>query len=145
MPQTSTDNTALLTMTTDRDRYREGLDRCVAELNRVANGSGARVALAPMPPPAASAPVAEAHISALYSGATVTPLGDQMLVTGKLYNTGDAAGRATAVVSLLRDGKVTDTARVPVSVPAQGQASWSYKFRWHGQEGSWTATVNVEP
>ena len=151
------DNTALSTMTADRDRYKDGLDRCVTELNRVAKGSDqvARIELPPLPArpvrqesapahtPSGPAPAAE--ISALYGEAEVTPLGDQMLVTGKLFNTGEVAGRATAVVTLLRDGKPQDTARIPVSVPAKGQASWSHKFTWHSSQGSWTATVSVEP
>jgi|GEM_PF-6793487 len=95
--------------------------------------------------PEPAGPEPHAEISALYSEAEVTPLGDQMLVTGKLFNTGAVAGRATAVVTLLRDGKPQDSARIPVSVPAKGQASWSHKFTWHSSQGSWTATVNVEP
>jgi len=146
------DDSALSLMTADRDRYKDGLDRCVAELNRVAKGSGsevARIELAPPPqgppPRVPSGPAPHAEISALYSQATVTPLGDQMLVTGKLFNTGGLAGQATAVVTLLRDGKPQDSARIPVSVPAKGQASWSHKFAWHSSQGSWTATVSVEP
>jgi hypothetical protein len=139
---------ALVAMTSERDQYKDGLERCVAEVNRVAHESGRRFEV-PVPSQPAAAPAApstraEAHISSLYSEPTVTPLGDQMMVSGKLYNTGKVPGTVTAVVALLRDGKPVNSNRLRVTVPAQGQIAWSTQFPWGSQQGSWTATVSVE-
>jgi hypothetical protein len=135
---------ALVAMTADRDRYKDGLYKCVEEVNRVAQGSGRRFEIpdSPMAPERAS--TAQPHISALYSEPRVTPMGDRMMVSGKLYNTGTVPGTVTAVVALLRDGRQVSSTRVPVTVPAQGQRAWSTQFPWSSQEGSWTATVTVE-
>jgi hypothetical protein len=135
---------ALVTMTAERDRYKDGLYKCVEEVNRVAQGSGQRFEIPDAPEAPAHPATAQPHISALYSEPTVTPLGDRMMVSGKLYNTGAAPGTVTAVVALLRDGQQVSSARVPVTVPAQGQSAWSTQFPWSSQEGSWTATVTVE-
>jgi hypothetical protein len=140
---------ALIAMTAERDQYKDGLDRCVEEVNRVAHGSGRRFEVpalpaAVAPAPAAPSTAAQAHISALYSEPTVTPLGDRMMVSGKLFNTGKAPGTVTAVVALLRDGKQVKSTRLRVTVPAQGQSAWSTQFPWGSQQGSWTATVSVE-
>jgi hypothetical protein len=137
---------ALVAMTADRDRYKDGLYKCVEEANRAAQGSGRRFELPGFPslPSGPAAPSAEAHISMLYSEPTVTPLGDRMQVSGKLFNTGKASGSVTAVITLLRDGKAVTSAREVVMVPAQGQAGFSHVFPWGGQEGAWTARAVVE-
>jgi hypothetical protein len=134
---------ALVAMTADRDRYKDGLYKCVEEVNRKARGSGRRFEIPAMPAAAAPSP-GQPHISALYSEPTVTPLGDRLMVSGKLFNTGAAPGTVTAVVVLLRDGKQVSTQRLQVTVPAQGQSAWSTQFPWSSQEGSWTAIVTVE-
>jgi hypothetical protein len=131
---------ALMAMTADRDRYKDGLYKCVEEVNRIARGSGRRFEI----PAGSSASEPEAHISALYSEPTVTPLGDRLLVSGKLFNTGKVPGTVTAVVALLRNGKQVNSTRLRVAVPAQGQTAWSTQFPWSSQDGSWTATVAVE-
>lgn len=139
---------ALVRMTSERDRYKDGLQRCVDEANRVAQGSGQRFELPPLVLPTDPAPKAapkeEPHISALYSAPTVTPLDDKLLVTGTLFNTGKVEGRVAAAITILHDGKPVMTEREMVSVPAQGQASWSHTFHWRAQEGAWTAVVRVE-
>ena len=135
---------ALIAMTADRDHYKDGLYKCVEEVNRVVKGSGRRFEIPDSPAAPARYSTAQPHISALYSEPTVTPLGDRMMVSGKLYNTGTVPGTVTAVVALLRDGEQVSSAQVPVTVPAQGQSAWSTQFPWSSQEGSWTATVTVE-
>jgi hypothetical protein len=84
-------------MTADRDRHKDRLCRCVEEANRAAQGSGRRFELPALPslPAGPATPNAEAHISMLYSEPTVTPLGDCMQVSGKLFNTGKALGSVT--------------------------------------------------
>lgn len=136
---------ALMTMTADRDRYKDGLYKCVHEVNRIAQGSGRRFEIPDLPAvPAAAPSTAQPHISALYSEPTVTPLGDRLMVSGKLFNTGTTPGTVTAVVALLQDGKQVSSQRLRVAVPAQGQSAWSTQFSWSSQEGSWTATITVE-
>jgi hypothetical protein len=141
---------ALVDMTAQRDRYKDGLQRCVDEANRLAQDTGRRFELPPIvlpaaaPSPAPKEPTAQPHISSLYSEPTVVPLGDRLQVTGKLYNTGTAEGTVTAAITLLHDGKPVTTAREKVSVPAQGQAAWSHTFAWSVGEGAWTAVVRVE-
>jgi hypothetical protein len=89
-------------------------------------------------------PQEEARISSLYSEPTVTPIGNHLLVSGKLYNSGKVAGTATAVVTLLKNGHAVETVKLKVNVPAEGQTAWSHQFAWGDGEGSWTATVGVE-
>jgi hypothetical protein len=130
----------------ERDRYKEGLEKCVSEVNRLAQSSGRRLEMPALPTSGTPSGGSQdqPHISALYSEPTVVPLGDRLQVSGKLFNTGKVPGTATAVISILRDGKPVMTARETVTVPAQGQAAWSHTFPWSGQEGAWTATVRVE-
>jgi len=99
-------------------------------------------------PPLASQPEPSSkgrpQVSSGLTEPTVTPLGDALLVSGKLFNLGTVDATVTAVVTLLRDGRQSASGRVRVTVPAQGQAPWSYRFPWHSEEGAWTASVRVE-
>jgi len=132
-------------MTADRDRYKAGLDRCVGEANKLAAHQGTTLQV--FLPPVASQPESSSKGPQVSSGLTeptVTPFGDALLVSGKLFNLGPVDGTVTAVVTLLRDGRPSASGRVRVTVPAQGQAPWSYRFPWHSEAGAWTASVKVE-
>jgi hypothetical protein len=138
-------------MTAERDRYKDGLQRCVDEANRLAHETGRRFELPPIAMPASSSSASQpehgprSYITSNYQAPTVVPLDNMHVrVAGNLFNMGTLDGKAQAVITLMRDGKPVSTASETVLVPAQGQTMWSHTFPWTGQEGSWSATVRVD-
>jgi hypothetical protein len=142
---------ALIDMTAERDRYKDGLQRCVDEANRLAKDTGRRFELPPLTLPAAAAaprsgPAPQSRITSLYEQPTVSRVDDMHVqASGTLHNLGDADGSVDAVITLFKDGRPVGTSRERVSVPAQGQAPWAHTFPWNGQEGVWSASVKVVP
>lgn len=132
----------------DRDRYRAGLEQAVAELNRVSgrNQAATELVAALAGRTAAPAPSSRTRGKVVpLADPWLTPVGDQMTVSGKLYNVGDADTEVTCVLELLRDGERLDSARFVMRVAAGATQPYSQTFRFKpGLEGSYTARLTVE-
>lgn len=133
----------------ERDQYRAGLDQAVAELNRLSGKHQADLASAM----AVSAAASAARSSGRYRGRVVplldpelAPLGDRVLVSGKLYNTGDDDAEVTCTLELLRDGQKIDSARFAMRVAAGATSPYSQYFRFPtgGQEATYSARLSIE-
>ena len=132
----------------ERDRYREGLEQAVAELNRQSGKHQAELASGRGPgaaPTASSGGRSRGKVVPL-ADPDLTPLGDQMMVTGKVYNVGDADAEVTCLLELLRNGQRIDSTRFPMRVSAGATQPYSQTFavRTAGREGTYSARLAIE-
>lgn len=129
------------------ERYRHGLERAVAELNRLRSRKlPQRVA-----PPPSTRPEAGAtpwRRSALEVGDRLLSLPRTRMEKGRVVVSGEIANPhpellyGTLVVELLRDGMPLGEARIPFEVPAHGRAPYSTSFELRGwAAGSYSARV----
>jgi len=141
----------LLAVIQERDRYKHGLERCVGELNQVTVAADrdkasaavmARILGSPVQNPPAVPSEGRPDIVPLSSPPWVYPMGDFLLVEGKVFNRGSARGSATVAITVYRDGRSVSTERERVEVAAGESVKWSHQFR--GGEGTWTASARVE-
>jgi len=123
----------------EAERYKAGLGKAVTELNRVAEA----------PPQVryisgAAAPRRSAARVSTISAPWVQISGDVVIVTGKLWNSGDtdAVGRFT--IELLRDGQVVDSAEQRLDVPARTDYAYSQTFHTNIREGTYSARVRID-
>jgi len=129
----------------DRDEYKKGLEAAVAELNRLNHEKRVAERVTSIvgsagPAPALPSRTSPARVSSLRAP-TVQVLGQEILVTGMLYNSGDEPAYVTATVTLLLNNSRIDTASFPLTVPARSDASYSKAFRFPGTQGTYSATV----
>ena len=147
-------STRLVQVERERDQYKQGLEAAVAELNRLdrENKVARKVAEIALTLPATTAPASgaettrqwgkwAARVSSLRAP-TVQVLGQEILVTGMLYNSGNEDGSVAATVVLLLDNRQIDAATISLMVPARSEASYSQKFRFPGNAGTYSATVS---
>jgi hypothetical protein len=122
----------------DLARYKAGLDKCVVALNAVASTRRevTTFVLPPAPQPSNIVALAEPY---------VLPSGNQVVVSGRVFNRGGAAGEATLMVTLLEDGRRVDSDQQRLRVGAGQMASWQQAFRWDGHEGRFSAQVELIP
>ena len=122
------------------ERYQSGLARCVDELNRVASAQQTAARYVPSAP---AAPAAQPRLSTL-GAPDVQIVGDNVYVTGRVWNSGDADARGRLYVELLRDGQVLDSSILPLDVPARTDQSYSATFRPLIANGTYSARVRFE-
>lgn len=122
----------------EAEKYRAGLQRCVDELNSQARG--ARSTYIPSPDPT-RAP--QARLSTL-GAPDVQIVGDNVFVTGKVWNSGDGDASGRLYVELLRDGQVVDSATLPLDVPARTDQAYSTTFRPLISNGTYSARVRFD-
>jgi hypothetical protein len=132
----------------ERDQYRDGLEQAVAELNRQSGKHQAELTLAGAAGVASARPPSgglRGKVVPLLDP-DLTPLGDQMMVSGKVYNVGGSDAEVTCTLELLRDGQRIDSARFPMRVSAGATQPYSYKFaiRTAGREGTYSARLVIE-
>lgn len=77
-----------------------------------------------------------------YVGPNVVPMGDTILVTGKLWNSGAASAQVALTIELVENGRTVDTAVQTVSIGARTEAAYTQLFRHAAREGRfYTARV----
>lgn len=134
----------LATAQADAERYRQGLDRAVAELNRMAGRTAAAEATAAA---AQSRPAARSGSPARVSTVS-TPdiqlLGNLIVVTGRLWNSGDEDAQGSMVLELLIDNRVLDTQTLPLDVPARTDVAYSHTFDVSAPNGTLSARVRLD-
>ncbi|HVF61634.1 MAG TPA: hypothetical protein VNJ70_17650 [Thermoanaerobaculia bacterium] len=92
-------------------------------------------------PAAPAAPVPRAIVSA-YVGPDAVPMGDTILVTGRLWNSGGAAAQVALTIELVENGRTVDTAVQIVPIGARIEAAYTQVFRHAAREGRfYTARV----
>jgi hypothetical protein len=142
----------------ERDQYKVGLEQAVAELNRVSATTAQKVRVAQLvgqikgaaEMASASSPQQprewrkwEARVSSL-GEPMVQILGQQILVTGTLWNSGDVEAQGRATVTLRLDNRPIDTRGTYLTVPARSEASYSQMFNFPGNLGTYSATVSFQ-
>jgi hypothetical protein len=103
-------------------RYQAGLDRAVAELNRVASAAAAAQQQA--------RPSARSRAAQPWAGTPwIKAIGDQLHVTVQVYNWDDADATGNVEVELLADNEVVDSRTESMMVPARSSAPLTAVFR----------------
>ena len=127
----------------ETERYRQGLERAVSELNRVAGAAAVtelqRQMAATAPPPASPRvfPLGQPNIQASPAGG--------WLVTGWIWNAGDRDAEGSLTVELLRDGVVVESRQQPFLAPHGVQMPYTTEFSYPaGAEGLWTARARLD-
>lgn len=121
----------------EAQRNRQGLQRCVEELNRV-SGAGSRFQLPPTPPATRrSRPVRT------LAAPRVQIAGEQAIVSARLWNPAEDDQQVTIEVTLLVDGEVEDTRTQQILVPAGGDHALAVSFPWRGETGTLSGRVRV--
>jgi hypothetical protein len=142
-PAAAPDQTELLALTEEVERYKAGLEKCVTALNATASAQRSEVRTFVIP--GVSAPAREAADIIELTEPYVLPSGSQIVVSGKLYNRGNAPGVVTVAVTLFENGRRRETEYQRVSLAAGQDVGWQQPFRWDGHEAMWTAQVEVQP
>lgn len=124
---------------TEAERYQQGLGRAVDELNRVASSQRS----APASPSASPRAGGRARVSTL-SAPWVQITDQQVTVTGKLWNAGDADALGSFTIELLRDGEVIDSAEQRLDVPARTDYAYSQTFSISPRDGTYSARVRLD-
>ncbi len=123
------------------DRLRTRIQQLKAELAEAREAATSRRAEelratlsrgAPAPPTAP--PHDRASVSA-YLAPQVTPMGDTVLVTGRLYNSGPVAADVEVSLELVEDSQTIDYATLQLPVAARSVASYSHIFRHAPRNG----------
>lgn len=141
----------------ERERLRAGLERAVEELNRrnvtIAGTGGAPAAVsapstseppAPtrtMPPRSRTSPKPYRKISSYADRIQI--VGENALVSGRLYNPDERDQRVQVELSLLRDGMEIQSRTQTVLVPGKGHLTVTDRLHVGGIEGSYTGRVRV--
>lgn len=124
----------------EAERYQAGLQRCVDELNSQSQAHAARPAYVPSAPePRRPA----ARLSTL-GAPDVQIVGDNVFVTGRVWNSGDGDASGRLYVELLRDGQVVDSATLALDVPARTDQAYSTTFRPLISNGTYSARVRFD-
>ena len=132
-------NQRYVRMTAEREKYYGAAQRCVDELNSVASAPRRGPVQQIRPSTGGGRGAQIRGLGTPYA----SQVGDSVNVTGKVWNAGDAAGRATLTITLYRNGQPVDTATVYANnVAPGGDYSYSHTFRARG-EGAYTAQVGV--
>lgn len=114
-------------------RYQKGAEACVAALN--AAGGAARSSA----PATTAQPSGRARI-VTYDAPTVQLLQDQVLVTGKLWNSGTADADGELIIELVHNGEVVERQDQHFFCAAGSDYAWSQSFRaWGDSSGTWSA------
>jgi hypothetical protein len=103
-----------------------------------------RILQAAPPPSAPAAPAAPAPraIVSAYVGPDAVPMGDTVLVTGKLWNSGGAAAQVALTIELVENGRTIDTSVQTLAIGARTEAAYTQVFRHAPREGRfYTARV----
>jgi hypothetical protein len=132
----------------ERDQYKAGLEQAVGELNRQSGKHAAELASASAAMATSTAGLAPGRGSRGHVVPLLDPelqvLGDQVLVTGKVYNPGDANAEVEATLELLQGGKRIDSARLSLRVPAGATQPYSQYFRFRPiQGGTFSARLTI--
>lgn len=122
-------------------RYQQGLERAVAELNRVAGAAAAQRLQVQSQPQAR--PGERAMVSTL-GAPQVQIIGDDVLVTATVWNSSDTDARGRAHVELLLDGGVVDSTIVALDVPARTDHALTARMRHQNRSGTYSARVRLE-
>ena len=115
-------------------RYRHGLEEAIGQLNAGRASAGPRRA--------AAAPAARPRVSTL-GAPDVQILGDQVFVSGRLWNAGDADAVGELEVELLLNGRVQANTTLPLDVPANTEVAYSHTFQGGITEGTYSARVRI--
>lgn len=110
---------------------RDGLARCVATLNQ-SRQEDSRTARAPAPAPRTREIAAVRTLAA----PRVSIVGDQAVVSARLYNPAAQDQEVTIEIALLSNGQVVDEAFQRALVPAHGDLAVSAQLRARGAEGA---------
>lgn len=130
-------------------QYKAGLEEAVEELNRVSSESARmqryleQAASSTPTRRTRSTPQPKARVSTL-GPPQVQILGDQVVVTGHVYNNGDADARGSIVLTLMVDNRPVDDARVPLNVPAGTDQVYSYTFNFSFRNGTYSARIRLD-
>jgi hypothetical protein len=164
----------LATAIAERDRFAAGVDRCVEELNRVRHsrrivvgqGSAAPTPAPPTPQTRtsdAAARQADRDMARAFGGLIETLdrealrpvrtlsapqvqiLGEDVLVSARLWNPEDVDQRVTIEIALLADGVVQKQATQDHLVPAGGDLAVSARFHSYGTYEGKTLSGRVRP
>lgn len=126
----------------EAERYQQGLQRAIDELNRQASDGAAREraaelrgALQAQPPPE------QAHV---WAGAPmVQVIGTDVLVTGTLYNTSGVEASGVVSIDLVLDGRVINHADLPIQIGARADVPYSQQFPMN-DEGTFSARASFK-
>ena len=135
-------------------RLRTGLELAVAELNHNARQTQAqKQAIAILSESRSSFRTPSNRSANLPSsgGSSVTviglpnviPIGDDLLVTGRLWNRGDQRERGKILVDLLPDGKVVDSKSTAYTLDPNEEPTFELHFRQPREGGAYTLTAQA--
>ncbi len=127
-------------LTRELARYRAGLKRAVAELNRLQ-----ALRLPDTLPDALPATPHQPRGEQILSVARVRVEGRRATVSGALRNDGLAVLRGRLILELLRDGHPVDAVRLPFVAAAASQTPYVHAFELEGYAaGSYAARARLE-
>lgn len=119
--------------------YKSGLGKAVDELNRVTEQQ-AKPRYLPMPQYERRPQARVSTLGAPY----VQFLGDQVQVTGRLWNGGEGDARGRLSIELLLNGQVIDEATQNLDLPARTDQAYAQMFRVLMRDGTYSARVRVD-
>lgn len=127
----------------EAERYKAGLERAVAELN--ARRQRPQIAQ-PLTRPSRPSP-SRAEPARIYplGEPTITPVGDQVLVKGRYWNSEDHEIPGQVRVELLLDGRTIQTSSQRVYVAGNRSTSFSLMFSVGGREGRFSTRTEFIP
>lgn len=127
----------------EAERYKAGQERAVAELN--ARRQRPQIAQPLARPSRPSPPRAEPARIYPLGEPTITPVGDQVLVKGRYWNSEDHEIPGQVRVELLLDGRTIQTSSQRVYVAGNRSTSFSLMFSVGGREGRFSTRTEFIP
>lgn len=100
------------------ERWRAGLDKCVAKLNEVSADTNPLAASTYAPPVAGGGSSGRARVHTL-GAPTASIVGDSAVVSVRLWNAGSGDATGTVELEIVCDGEVVDFSREPVEITAR--------------------------
>jgi len=122
----------------EAERFQRGLDKCVGELNRVADEAAAAASYAPATAPRA----ARGRVHTL-GAPRVQIAGDSAIVTVKVWNAGDGAAAGNVDLELVLDGEVIDSSSEWVELSPRTDQVVTATFWISSREGTYSARARL--
>lgn len=124
-------------------RYKSGLERAVEELN--AQRSRGRVTARPRPAPRMAPAKPEATRIYPLGEPTITPVGDQILIAGRFWNSEEREVAGRVRVELLLDGRTISSATQRLHLASKRSTSFAVTFSIGGREGRFSTRTEFIP
>ena len=133
----------LQTAHTEIERWKGGLDKCVAKLNEVSADASALSASAYAPPVSSGARRGGSTRVSTLGAPTISVTGDGAVVSVRLWNAGDADAAGNVEIELVVNGEVIDSTSEYVEISPRTDQVLTVNLSNRGREGNYSARVHL--